>query len=104
MAPPTPAGGDGRTVLRQMRPPVATSILNRETGAAETTDITPKKGIVPAFPCDEFFTPAARVLCARIKHKSELTDDEMLMLAMAAPQAPLAKLFPPGAPDRQKRP
>jgi hypothetical protein len=54
-------------------------------------------GIVPPLPEDEYFTPEARALCARVKHKSELTDDETLMLALAAAQAALAKYFRPGA-------
>jgi hypothetical protein len=54
-------------------------------------------GIAPDLPEDEYFTPEARALCARVKHKSELTDDETVMLAMAAAQAALAKYFHPGA-------
>jgi hypothetical protein len=44
----------------------------------------------------DYFTPEAPALCARIKHKSELTDDEMLMLATAAAQAVLARYRHPG--------
>ena len=53
--------------------------------------------ISPALPEDDYFVPEARALCARVKHKSELTDDETVMLAMAAAQAALAKYFHPGA-------
>jgi hypothetical protein len=48
-------------------------------------------------PEDDYFTLEARALCARVKHKSELTDDETLMLALAAAQAALAQYFHPGA-------
>jgi hypothetical protein len=54
-------------------------------------------GMAPDLPEDEYFTPEARALCARVKHKSELTDDETMMLALAAAQAALAKYFHPGA-------
>jgi hypothetical protein len=33
--------------------------------------------IAPALPEDDYFTPEARVLCARVKHKSELTDKRL---------------------------
>jgi hypothetical protein len=61
------------------------------------TEITRSKGSVPAMPSDEYFTLEARKLCARVKHKSELTDDETLTLALAAAQAALARYFHPGA-------
>jgi hypothetical protein len=48
-------------------------------------------------PENDHSTPEARALCARVKHKSELTDDETLMLALAAAQAALARYFQPGA-------
>jgi hypothetical protein len=54
--------------------------------------------IVPEI-CDantDYFTPEARALCARVKHKSELTDDETVMLALVATQARLAKYIHPG--------
>ena len=35
----------------------------------------------------EFLTPEARTLVERVKHKSELNDKELLMLAMVAAQA-----------------
>ncbi len=44
----------------------------------------------------EFLTPEARTLIERVKHKSELTDKELLMLAMGAAQAALARYFHPG--------
>jgi hypothetical protein len=47
-------------------------------------------------PGDDYFTPEARKLCARVKHKAELTDDETLMLALAAAQAALAHYWHPG--------
>jgi hypothetical protein len=50
----------------------------------------------PTFPADDYFTSEARALCCRVKHKSELTDDETLMLALAAAQAALARYFHPG--------
>jgi hypothetical protein len=53
--------------------------------------------IAPALPVDDYFTPEASALCRRVKHKSELTDDETLMLALAAAQAALARYFHPGA-------
>jgi hypothetical protein len=53
--------------------------------------------IAPALLADDYFTPEARALCGRVKHKSELTDDETLMLALAAAQAALARYFHPGA-------
>jgi hypothetical protein len=59
-------------------------------------EITRSEGIVPALPCNDHFTPEARRLCARLMHKSELTDDETLMLALAAAQAALARYFQPG--------
>jgi hypothetical protein len=59
-------------------------------------ELPTSKGIVRAILCDEYFTPEARALCARIKHKPELTDDELLMLAMAAAQAALARYWYPG--------
>jgi hypothetical protein len=49
------------------------------------------------FSADDYFTPASRALCCRAKHKSELTDDETLMLALAAAQAALARYFHPGS-------
>jgi len=55
-----------------------------------------KPSIVPKLRCDDYFTPEARKLCARVKHKSELTDDEILMLALAAAQAALARYWHPG--------
>jgi hypothetical protein len=54
--------------------------------------------IVPEI-CDahpDYFTPEARALCARVRHKSELTDDETMMLALVAAQARLAKYLHPG--------
>lgn len=60
-------------------------------------DITPTEGIAPAMPSDDYFTPEPRKLCARVKHKSELTDDETLMLTLAAAQAALARYFHPRA-------
>jgi hypothetical protein len=51
--------------------------------------------IAPALPADDYFTPEARTLCGRVKNKSELTDDETLMLALAAAQAALARYFHP---------
>jgi hypothetical protein len=60
-------------------------------------DVTRTEGIVPEIPCDDYFTPEARKLCARVKHKSDLSDDETLMLALAAAQAALARYFHPGA-------
>lgn len=59
-------------------------------------EIIRSEGIVPGLPCDDHFTPEARRLCARVMHKSELTDDETLMLALAAAQAALARYFRPG--------
>jgi hypothetical protein len=58
--------------------------------------ISKSSGIAPEVPGDEYFTPEARALCARVNHKSELTDDETLMLALAAAQAALARYFHPG--------
>jgi hypothetical protein len=52
--------------------------------------------IIPAMPCDDYFTPEARKLCALVKHKSELTDDETVMLALAAAEAALARYFHAG--------
>jgi hypothetical protein len=59
-------------------------------------DIIQSDGIAPALPADDYFTPETRKLCARVKHKSELTDDETLMLALAAAQAALAHYWHPG--------
>jgi hypothetical protein len=59
-------------------------------------EITLTEGIVPKLPCDDYFTPEARKLCARVKHKSELMDDETLMLALAAAQAALARCWHQG--------
>jgi hypothetical protein len=53
--------------------------------------------IAPTLPDDDYFTPEARALSQPVKHKSELTDDETLMLALAAAQAALAWYFHPGA-------
>jgi hypothetical protein len=61
------------------------------------SNIIKSDSIAPALPEDDYFTPEARALCARIKHKSELTDDETLMLALAAAQAAVARYFHPGA-------
>ncbi len=44
----------------------------------------------------EFLTPEARSLCERVKHKSELSDKELRMLAMVAAQAALARYYQPG--------
>jgi hypothetical protein len=52
--------------------------------------------VAQALPADDYFTPEARKLCARVKHKSELSDDETLMLALAAAQAALARYWHPG--------
>jgi len=60
-------------------------------------NIIKSDSIAPAFPADDYFTPEARALCGRVKHKSELTDDETLMLALTAAQAALARYFHPGA-------
>ena len=60
------------------------------------SNIIKSDSMAPALPEDDYFTPEARALCARVKHKSELTDDETVMLVMAAAQA-LAKYFHPGA-------
>jgi hypothetical protein len=59
-------------------------------------EITPTEGFVPNLTCHDYFTPEARTLCARVKHKSELTDDETLMLALVAAQAALARYWHPG--------
>jgi hypothetical protein len=60
-------------------------------------EITRSEGSVPAMPSDDYFTVEAREPCARVKHKSEVTDGERLMLALAAAQAALARYFHPGA-------
>jgi hypothetical protein len=60
-------------------------------------EVTTHRRLGPDLPRDDYFTPEARALCARVKHKSELPDDETLMLALAAAQAALAKYFHPGA-------
>ena len=44
----------------------------------------------------EYFTPDAQALCKRVSHKSELSDKEVLMLAMVAAQAALARYWEPG--------
>jgi hypothetical protein len=59
-------------------------------------NIIKSDSIAPTLPADDYFTPEARALCCRVKHKSELTDDETLMLAVAAAQAALARYFHPG--------
>jgi hypothetical protein len=59
-------------------------------------EIIHPESIVQTTPADRYFTPEARRLCARVKHKSELSDDETLMLAMAAAQAALARYWHPG--------
>jgi hypothetical protein len=59
-------------------------------------EIITSEGIVPGQPCDDHFTPEAQRLCARVMHKPELTDDETLMLALAAAHAALARYFRPG--------
>jgi hypothetical protein len=51
----------------------------------------------------EYFTPEAKLLCKRVSHKSELSDKEVLMLAMVAAQAALARYFHPGERSRTKR-
>src|SRR6201996_7190232 len=60
------------------------------------SNIIKSDSMAPALPEDDYFTPEARALCARVKNKSELTDDETVMLAMEA-EAALAKYFRPGA-------
>jgi hypothetical protein len=60
-------------------------------------DIIRSDRIAPALPADDYFT-RRRKLCAREKHKSELTDDETLMLALAAAQAALAHYWHPRRP------
>jgi hypothetical protein len=54
--------------------------------------------VAQALPADDYFTPEARKLCTRVKHKSELSDDETLMLALAAAQAALARYWQPRRP------
>jgi hypothetical protein len=44
----------------------------------------------------EYFTPEAKALCKRVSHKHELSDKEVLMLAMVAAQAALTRYFHPG--------
>jgi hypothetical protein len=39
---------------------------------------------------DEYLNPEVRQLCSWLKHKSELTEDETLRLALAAAKATLA--------------
>jgi hypothetical protein len=39
-------------------------------------NIIKSDGIAPTLPADDYFTQEARALCYRVKHKSELTDDE----------------------------
>jgi hypothetical protein len=56
-------------------------------------EIIHPESIAPTIPADDYFSPEARRLCARVKHKSELSDDETLMLAMAAAQAALARYW-----------
>jgi hypothetical protein len=34
----------------------------------------------------EYFTPEARALCARVSHKVDLTDKELMMLALVRPK------------------
>jgi hypothetical protein len=58
-------------------------------------EITRSEGTVPAMPSDDYFPREAQEPCARVKHKSELTDD-ILMLALAAAQAALAHYWHPG--------
>jgi hypothetical protein len=64
--------------------------------------ISKSSGIAPEVPRNEYFTPGARALCARVKHKSELTDDETLTLALAAAQAALGRYFHPGTRSAQE--
>jgi hypothetical protein len=45
---------------------------------------------------EEYFRPEALELIRRVKHKSELTDDEIFLLAITAGQAALAAYVEPG--------
>jgi hypothetical protein len=66
------------------------------------TNFIKLNSIAPALPEDDYFTPEARALCVRTKHKSDLTDDETFMLALAAAQAAVARYFHPGARSAEK--
>jgi hypothetical protein len=61
-------------------------------------DIIRSDRIATALPVDDYFTPEARNLCARVKHKSELTDDETLMLALAGCASRAGALLAPRCP------
>jgi hypothetical protein len=56
---------------------------SRIKGHEGDADLIAPQRLSPAFPEDDYFTPEARALCRRVKHKWELTDNETLMLAMA---------------------
>jgi len=58
-------------------------------------DLQPKS-FTPCFAASDYFTPEARQLCKRVAHKSELSDEETVMLAMVAAQAALARYWHPG--------
>jgi hypothetical protein len=65
---------------------------------SELSPVPDNPSIVPEI-CDahvDYFTPEARALCARVRHKCDLTDDETVMLALVATQARLAKYIHPG--------
>jgi hypothetical protein len=57
-------------------------------------------GLVPEDPADfEHYYDKAREICRRAKNRSEVSDDELIVLAVVASQLALAKYVEPGAKD-----
>ena len=50
----------------------------------------------------QYFLPEALELIKRVKHRDELSDDEIVMLALTAAQAALAKHLEPGNRDAEE--
>ncbi len=53
--------------------------------------------LAPKLSCNWFFDPAIRELCKKTRNRADLSEDEILLLAIAAGQAALARYIEPGS-------
>ena len=72
----------------------------RHAGMTDTPSLVPEKEVARIG--KQYFLPEALELIQRVKHRSELSNDEIVMLALTAAQAALAKHVEPGNRDAEE--
>jgi hypothetical protein len=68
---------------------------------AELPTAPTSSALQPEYRCDGFSDPVIAELCKKTRHKADLTQDEILLLALAAGQAALARYVEPGHRDAE---